>query len=107
MVEEIKQKIAKSEFVKTEVKNLNSLRVKLVYMTFVMWAYIISKTPSTDLKDILYQVTFVLSILVLLYVLGKKNIKFEIGPIKLDVAEVQKPEEKRNVGDNSTVIDPK
>ena len=92
------EKIKKSDFVNNDKSVLKSLRTKLVYFTFLLWAYIIYKMPLDNLKDVFIQVTFILAILVLLYVLGKKNIKLEMGPLKLELSETEKKEEVKTDG---------
>lgn len=96
------EKVKNSDLVSNDKSILKSLRTKLVYFTFLLWTYIIYKMPLENLKDVFIQVTFILSILVLLYVLGKKNIHLEMGIFKLDLSELEKREEDKNDGHNNS-----
>jgi membrane protein required for beta-lactamase induction len=97
----VTKKVIQSDALQNEFRDLKSLRVKLVVFIAVIWLYVIMNIPKTELKDILWHVTFLFSIMVIVYVLGKQSFKLKLGPIEFILGN-GKEEDKPVVNNAST-----
>ena len=96
----VTKKVIQSDALQNEFRDLKSLRVKLVVFVAVIWLYVIMSIPKTELKDILWHVTFLFSIMVIVYVLGKQNFKLKLGPIEFVLGNGN-GEDKSNTNNNT------
>jgi len=90
------KKIIQSDGFKNEIRDLKSLRVKLVIFIAIIWTYVIVNIPKNELKDILWHITFLFTIMILIYVLGKQNFRFKLGPMEFELDSKNKTESTIN-----------
>jgi len=104
------KKLFESELLKKERGNLGSLRFRLTVLTFVAWLLVLlifsrtidkflQVTPPEMMTSIVPSmldkivgmftiVTAVLIIFIVLYVIGKMNLKLKAGPIEVETTSV-------------------
>lgn len=81
----ISKTVAQAEWTKTEIQKISEFRVKLAIGVATIWGWVIVHIPIAELKDILIQITGVLIVIIIAYLLGKNTFKIKAGPIEIEV----------------------